>query len=54
MNNKNEIMKYKNFYQIGFETCEFITEKKILRSHNNLIDTKTSYPSGIKEIEIHK
>jgi|1048.fasta_scaffold43695_2 hypothetical protein len=51
MNNKNEIIKYKNFYQIGFETCEFISEKNILRSDNGLVDVKTAYPLGIKEIE---
>ena len=52
MNNQIEVIKYKNIYQIGFETCEFIPEKKILRTHNYLMDEEISYPLGIKEIEI--
>lgn len=52
MNNLNEVIKYKNIYQIGFETCEFIPEKKILRTHNYLMDEEISYPFGIKEIVI--
>jgi hypothetical protein len=49
-----EVIKYENFYQIGFETCEFLLEKKILRCENSLnvkTEIKTTHPFGIKEIE---
>jgi hypothetical protein len=51
MINKEVVIKYEHFYQIGCETCEFVSEKNILRSDNALMDVKTSYPLGIKEIE---
>ena len=51
MTNKEEFIRYENIYQIGFESCEFIPEKNILRSNNGLMDVKTAYPLGIKEIE---
>lgn len=51
MINKEEVIRYENIYQIGWETCEFIPEKNILRSDNGLMDVKTAYPLGIKEIE---
>ena len=51
MINKGVVIKYEHFYQIGCETCEFIPEKNILRSDNALMDVKTAYPLGIKEIE---
>ena len=51
MINKEEVIRYENIYQIGCESCEFIPEKNILRSDNDLMDVKTSYPLGIKEIE---
>ena len=52
MINKGVVIKYEHFYQIGCETCEFIPEKNILRSDNALMDVKTAYPFGIKEIEV--
>lgn len=51
MNTKNKVIRYEHFYQIGCESCEFIPEKNILRSDNALMDVKTAYPLGIKEIE---
>ena len=51
MINKEEVIRYEHFYQIGCESCEFIPEKNILRSDNALMDVKTAYPLGIKEIE---
>jgi hypothetical protein len=51
MINKGVVIKYEHFYQIGCESCEFVSEKNILRSDNALMDVKTSYPLGIKEIE---
>ena len=52
MINKEEVIRYEHFYQIGCESCEFIPEKNILRSDNALMDVKTAYPLGIKEIEV--
>jgi hypothetical protein len=49
MNDKKEIIFYENIYQTGPETCEYIFDKRILRSENGLINT--SYPTGIKEIK---
>ena len=49
MINKGVVIKYEHFYQIGCETCEFVSEKNILRSDNGLVET--SYPVGIKEIK---
>ena len=51
MINKEEVIRYEHFYQIGCESCEFIPEKNILKSDNALMDVKTAYPLGIKEIE---
>ena len=42
-----EIIFYENIYDIGPETCEYISDKEILRSDNGLVET--SYPVGIKE-----
>ena len=52
MNNKKEVIFYENAYYIGIETCEYISDQKILRSENGLIDS--SYPTGIKEIKVDK
>lgn len=48
MNNK-EVIFYENLYDIGPETCEYISDQEILRSENGLIES--SYPTGIKEIK---
>ena len=48
MNNNKEVIFYENIYQVGPETCEYISDKEILRSDNWL--DETSYPKGIKEI----
>ena len=44
-----EIIFYENAYYAGPETCEYISDKGILRSDNGLVET--SYPVGIKEIK---
>jgi hypothetical protein len=49
MNNNKEVIFYENIYDIGPETCEYISDKGILRSDNGLVET--SYPVGIKEIK---
>jgi hypothetical protein len=49
MNSMKEIIFYENIYDIGPETCEYISDKEILRSDNGLVET--SYPVGIKEIK---
>ena len=48
MNNNKKVIFYENIYQVGPETCEYISDKEILRSDNWL--DETSYPKGIKEI----
>jgi hypothetical protein len=48
MNNK-EVIFYENLYDIGPETCEYISDQEILRSENGLIES--SFPTGIKEIK---
>jgi hypothetical protein len=48
VNNNKEVIFYENIYQVGPETCEYISDKEILRSDNWL--DETSYPKGIKEI----
>jgi hypothetical protein len=47
MNSMKEIIFYENIYDIGPETCEYISDKGILWSQNGLVET--SYPVGIKE-----
>ena len=49
MSSKKEVIFYENAYYAGPETCEYISDKKILRSDNGLVET--SYPVGIKEIK---
>jgi hypothetical protein len=49
MNSKKEVIFYENAYYAGPETCEYISDKGILRSDNGLVET--SYPVGIKEIK---
>ncbi len=49
MNNNKEVIFYENAYYIGPETCEYISDKGILRSENHI--TETSYPAGVKEIK---
>ena len=49
MNNNKEVIFYENIYDIGPETCEYISDKEILWSQNGLVET--SYPVGIKEIK---
>jgi hypothetical protein len=49
MNSMKEIIFYENAYYAGPETCEYISDKGILRSDNDLVET--SYPVGIKEIK---
>jgi hypothetical protein len=49
MSSKKEVIFYENAYYTGPETCEYISDKKILRSNNGLVET--SYPVGIKEIK---
>jgi hypothetical protein len=44
--NIKEAIFYENIYHIGSETCEYISDKGILRSENRLLET--SYPLGIK------
>ena len=50
MNGGKEVIFYENAYYIGPETCEYISDKEILRSDNGL-DGETSYPKGVKEIK---
>jgi len=49
MNNNKELIFYENTYDIGPETCDYISDKGILWSQNGLVET--SYPVGIKEIK---
>ena len=49
MNNNKEVIFYENTYDIGPETCDYISDKGILWSQNGLVET--SYPVGIKEIK---
>lgn len=49
MNNTKEVIFYENAYYVGPETCEYYSDKRILRSENSLIDS--SYPMGVKEIK---
>ena len=49
MSSKKEVIFYENAYYAGPETCEYIFDKGILRSDNDLVET--SYPVGIKEIK---
>jgi len=49
MNNNKEVIFYENAYDIGPETCDYISDKGILWSQNGLVET--SYPVGIKEIK---
>ncbi len=49
MSNNKEVIFYENAYYSGPETCEYIYDKRILRSENGLVET--SYPQGIKEIK---
>ena len=49
MSCKKEVIFYENGYYAGPETCEYISDKGILRSDNGLVET--SYPVGIKEIK---
>jgi hypothetical protein len=49
MNNTKEVIFYENAYYVGSETCEYYSDKGILRSENSLIDS--SYPMGGKEIK---
>ena len=49
MDNNKEVIFYENTYDIGPETCDYISDKGILWSQNGLVDT--SYPVGIKEIK---
>jgi hypothetical protein len=46
---KKEVIFYENAYYVGLESCEYISDKGILRSDNGLVET--SYPVGIKEIK---
>jgi hypothetical protein len=46
---KKEVIYYENAYYVGPETCEYISDKGILRSENGLLET--SYPLGTKEIK---
>jgi hypothetical protein len=46
---KKEVIFYENIYDIGPETCDYISDKGILWSQNGLVET--SYPVGIKEIK---
>ena len=50
MNGTKEVIFYENVYDVGPETCEYISDKEILRSDNGL-DDETSYPKGVKEIK---
>jgi len=49
MDNNKEVIFYENTYDIGPETCDYISDKGILWSQNGLVET--SYPVGIKEIK---
>ena len=49
MDNNKEVIFYENTYDIGTETCDYISDKGILWSQNGLVET--SYPVGIKEIK---
>lgn len=50
MYRKKEVIKYENGYSyIGPETCEYISDKGILRREDGLLDT--SYPRGVNEIK---
>ena len=49
MSNNKEVIFYENAYYSGPETCEYIYDKRILRSENGLINS--SYPTGVKEIK---
>jgi hypothetical protein len=50
MSSKKEVIFYENAYYAGPETCEYISDKEILRSDNSL-DGETSYSKGVKEIK---
>ena len=50
--NIKEVIFYENIYQIGSETCEYISDEGILRSENGLLES--SYSLGIKEIKADK
>ena len=52
MKKLNEIIFFENAYDIGPETCEYISDTGKLRSENGLLET--SYPLGIKEIKADK
>jgi len=49
MDNNKEVIFYENTYDIGPETCDYISDKGMLWSQNGLVET--SYPVGIKEIK---